>query len=181
MTGSAIEGCEEATSPPSLLTKEGDIRKRSPMFYPCQSQRNQIFKPMKSSQKTLLLMMLVTLTFFGGALIYFTMEYLSSVTRGDAPPTPETIHQIGFMFLVVTMMAGFPAVGMGAYVMYIGSRIRATWTMAASRDGISVQSTCHARCPSQPCCIQHNGIGRNSRDDWIVLTPVGLAFDEHAW
>lgn len=71
-------------------------------------------------------MMLVTLTIFGGALIYFTMEYLSSVTGSNAPPTPEAIHQIGFMLLVVTMMAGFPAVGMGAYVMYIGSRIRAT-------------------------------------------------------
>ena len=71
-------------------------------------------------------MMLVTLTIFGGALVYFTMEYLSSVTGSNAPPTPETIHQIGLMFLVVTMMAGFPAVGMGAYVVYIGSRIRAT-------------------------------------------------------
>ncbi len=81
---------------------------------------------MKSSQKTLLVMMLVTLTIFGGALIYFTMEYLSSVTQGDVPPTPETIHQIGLMLLVVTMMAGLPTVGMGAYVMYIGSRIRAT-------------------------------------------------------
>jgi hypothetical protein len=81
---------------------------------------------MKSSQKTLLLMMLVTLTIFGGALVYFTMEYLSSVTGSNAPPTPETIHQIGLMFLVVTMMAGFPAVGMGAYVMYVGSRIRVT-------------------------------------------------------
>lgn len=81
---------------------------------------------MKSSKKTLLLMLLVTLTIFGGALIYFTLEYLSSVTQGNAPPTPETIHQIGFIFLAVTMMAGFPAVGMGAYVMYIGSRIRAT-------------------------------------------------------
>jgi hypothetical protein len=81
---------------------------------------------MKSSPKTLLVMLLVTLTIFGGALIYFTMEYLSSVTGSNAPPTPETIHQIGFMLLVVTMMAGFPAVGMGAYVMYIGSRIRAT-------------------------------------------------------
>ena len=81
---------------------------------------------MKSPKKTLFLMMLVTLIIFGGALIYFTMEYLSSVTQGDAPPTSETIHQIGFMFLVVTMMAGFPAVGMGAYVMYIGSRIRTT-------------------------------------------------------
>jgi hypothetical protein len=81
---------------------------------------------MKSSQKTLLVMMLVTLIIFGGALIYFTMEYLSSVRQGDAPPTPETIHQIGLMLLVVTMMAGLPTVGMGAYVMYIGSRIRAT-------------------------------------------------------
>ena len=71
-------------------------------------------------------MLLVTLMIFGGALIYFTMEYLSSVTGSNAPLTPETIHQIGFMLLVVTMMAGFPAVGMGAYVMYIGSRIRAT-------------------------------------------------------
>ena len=71
-------------------------------------------------------MMLVTLTIFGGALIYFTMEYLASVTGSNASLTPETIHQIGFMLLVVTMMAGFPAVGMGAYVMYIGSRIRAT-------------------------------------------------------
>ena len=81
---------------------------------------------MKSSPKTLLLMLLLTLTIFGGALVYFTMEYLSSVTGSNAPPTPETIHQIGLMFLVVTMLAGFPAVGMGAYVMYIGSRIRAT-------------------------------------------------------
>lgn len=81
---------------------------------------------MKSSPKTLIVMMLVILTIFGGALIYFTMEYLASVTGSNAPLTPETIHQIGFMLLVVTMMAGFPAVGMGAYVMYIGSRIRAT-------------------------------------------------------
>jgi hypothetical protein len=54
------------------------------------------------------------------------MEYLSSVTQGDSPPTPETIHQVGLIFLVITMLAGFPAVGMGAYVMYLGSRIRAT-------------------------------------------------------
>ena len=79
-----------------------------------------------SSKKTLLILLLITLTFFGGALIYFTMEYVSSVTQSDDPPTTEVVQQIGLLFLVVTMMAGFPAVGMGAYVMYIGSRIRAT-------------------------------------------------------
>jgi hypothetical protein len=81
---------------------------------------------MNASKKTLFVMLLGTLTLFGGLLIYFTSEYLSSVTQGDAPPTSEAIQQIGLMFLMVTMMAGFPAVGMGAYVMYIGSRIRAT-------------------------------------------------------
>jgi len=86
----------------------------------------EIAKVMKSSQKTLMVSLLAILALFGGALIYFTMEYLSSVTSGDAPPTPEIIHQIGFIFLAVTMMAGMPAVGMGAYVMYVGARIRAT-------------------------------------------------------
>jgi hypothetical protein len=81
---------------------------------------------MNSSQKTLMVSLLAILALFGSAFIYFTMEYLSSVTQGDASPTPETIHQIGFVFLAVTMMAGMPAVGMGAYVMYIGTRIRAT-------------------------------------------------------
>jgi len=52
MTGSAIEGCEEATSPPPLLTKEGDTRKLSPMFYPCQSRKKHYEKDVV--QKTLL-------------------------------------------------------------------------------------------------------------------------------
>ena len=93
---------------------------------------------MNSSTKILLVVMLSTLTLFGGALIYFTMEYLSLVTQGDAPLTSETIHQIGLLLLVVMMMAGIPAVGMGAYVMYIGSRIRVTgqWPPA----GVGFQS-----------------------------------------
>ena len=81
---------------------------------------------MNSSKKILLLMLLITLTFFGATLIYFTMQYLSSVTQSDVPPAPETIPQIGLVFLVVTMMAGFPAVGLGTYMVYLGTRIRAT-------------------------------------------------------
>jgi hypothetical protein len=81
---------------------------------------------MKSSNRPLLLVMILTLTIFGGALIYFTMEYLSPVTRPDSPPTEAMSHQIGMLLLVVTMLAGMPAVGFGAYVMYLGSRIRVT-------------------------------------------------------
>ncbi len=81
---------------------------------------------MKTSQKTLMVGMLLILALFGGALIYFTMEYLAAVAQDDAPPTPVTFQQVELIFLVVTIMAGFPAVGMGAYVMYIGSRIYAT-------------------------------------------------------
>jgi hypothetical protein len=54
------------------------------------------------------------------------MEYLEQVTQSTTPPTQDTIHQIGLLLLVVTMLAGMPAVGFGAYVMYIGSRIRVT-------------------------------------------------------
>jgi len=70
--------------------------------------------------------MILTLVFFGGALIYFTMEYLSQVTQPDSPPTDAMRGQVGMWLLVVTMLAGLPVVGFGAYVMYIGSRIRAT-------------------------------------------------------
>ncbi len=95
---------------------------------------------MNSSKKTLMVSLLTILALFGGAFIYFTMEYLSSVTQGDAPPTPEIIHQIGLMFLAVTMMAGMPAVGMGAYVMYIGTRIRATGQWPPSGMGFQSKS-----------------------------------------
>jgi hypothetical protein len=81
---------------------------------------------MKPSNRPLLLVMIVTLAIFGGALIYFTMEFLSHVTPLDSPPTEAMGHQIGMLLLVVSMLAGMPAVGMGAYVMYLGSRIRAT-------------------------------------------------------
>jgi hypothetical protein len=70
--------------------------------------------------------MLVTLIIFGGALVYFTMEYLSQVTKPEIPSIDAMGHQIGMWLLVVTMLAGMPAVGMGAYVMYIGSRICVT-------------------------------------------------------
>ena len=70
--------------------------------------------------------MVGTLTLFGGALAYFTTQYLSQITQPDVPSIPATVEHIGLLFLVVTMLAGIPAVGMGAYVMYIGSRIRAT-------------------------------------------------------
>lgn len=81
---------------------------------------------MKSSHRPVLLVMLVTLIIFGGALIYFTMEYLSQVTKPDLPSVDAMGHQIGMWLPVVTMLAGMPAVGMGAYVVYIGSRIRVT-------------------------------------------------------
>ena len=128
---------------------------------------------MKSPKKTLLLL-LVSLTIFGGALIYFTMEYLSSVTQGDAPPTSETIHQIGFMFLVVTMMAGFPAVGMGAYVMYIGSRIRTTgqWPPA----GMGFQSKAPVMLGARSNLVAFSAMGLGG-----ILVMTGLFLPLLGW
>jgi hypothetical protein len=129
---------------------------------------------MNSPKKTLLLGMLVTLTFFAGALIYFTLEYLSSVTQGDAPPTPQTIHQIGFMFLAVTMMAGFPAVGMGAYVMYIGSRIRATGQWPPAGMGFQSKSPVMLGVRSNLVAFSTMGLGG-------ILVMTGLFLPLLGW
>ena len=71
-------------------------------------------------------MLVLTLVVCGGLMIFFTMEYLDQVAHSDSLTAPETSNHIGLLLLVVTMMAGIPAVGMGAYVMYLGSRICAT-------------------------------------------------------
>ena len=96
---------------------------------------------MKSSNRPLLIVMIITMVIFGGALIYFTMEYLSQVTQPDNRPSAEvTSHQIEMWILVVTMLAGMPAVGFGAYVMYIGSRIRATQQWPPSGMGFRAEA-----------------------------------------
>ncbi len=129
---------------------------------------------MKTSQKTLMVGMLLILALFGGALIYFTMEYLAAVEQDDAPPTPVTFQQIDLIFLAVTIMAGFPAVGMGAYVMYIGSRIRATgqWPPA----GMGFQAT-------SPVVlgVRTNLVGFGTMGLGGILTIVGLSLPLLGW
>ncbi len=73
-----------------------------------------------------MLIMLMTVAVCGGAFTYFTMEYLSQITQAKGPPSVETVDRIGLLFLVVTMMAGIPATGMGVYIIYVGCKVRAT-------------------------------------------------------
>lgn len=113
---------------------------------------------MNSSQKPLILSLLVILAVFGGALLYFTMEYLSLIPQGEASQSSETIYQVGLMLLVVAIMAGFPVVGMGAYVMYIGSRIRATGQWPPAGMGFRAQAP----------------IVLGSRTDLMGWTAIGL-------
>jgi hypothetical protein len=84
---------------------------------------------MKSSNRPLLIVMIITMVIFGGALIYF-----------NSPSAEVTSHQIGMWILVVTMLAGMPAVGFGAYVMYVGSRIRATQQWPPSGMGFRAKA-----------------------------------------
>ena len=94
----------------------------------------------KKPNRTLLLIMLGTLAVFGGVLLVFTMEYLEQVTKSTTPPTKDSIHQIGLLLLVVTMLAGMPAIGFGTYVMYIGSRIRVTQQWPPAGMGFRVMA-----------------------------------------
>ena len=119
-------------------------------------------------------MMIGTLTLFGGALIYFTMEYLSAVTQPDAILQPETSHQIGLMLLGVTMMAGMPAVGLGAYVMFLGSRIRATgqWPPA----GMGFQSKAPVVLGTRTNLVAFSAIGLGG-----ILVITGLCLPLLGW
>lgn len=129
---------------------------------------------MKTSQKTLMVSLLLILALFGGVLIYFTMEYLSAVAQEDTSSTPATFQQIDLIFLAVTIMAGFPAVGMGAYVMYVGSRIRATgqWPPA----GLGFQS----KVPVE-LGVRTNLVGFGTMGLGGILTIVGLSLPLLGW
>lgn len=81
---------------------------------------------LKPTTRTWLLIMLVTLMLCGGALVFFSMEYLEQAGNLSSPPNSETIRHVELFILIVTMLAGLPAVGFGAYVMYLGSRIGVT-------------------------------------------------------
>ncbi|MGE3939345.1 MAG: hypothetical protein AB7F90_11810 [Nitrospirales bacterium] len=115
----------------------------------------------KQTNRTLLVIMLGTMTVFGGSLLYFTLEYLESVpelTHPSSQASQDTIHQVGLLMMAVTVLAGMPAVGFGAYVMYLGSQIRVTgqWPPA----GMGFQS------------IAPNMLG--DRAGWIGLLVMGL-------
>jgi hypothetical protein len=95
---------------------------------------------MQSYQRRLLLILAITLAICGGALVYFMMDYLIQVTRPDTLSSEATRFEIGMLLLVVTMLAGMPAVGAGAYVMYVGSRIRATGQWPPAGMGFRAES-----------------------------------------
>ena len=118
--------------------------------------------------------MIVTLAIFGGALIFFTMEFLSQVIRPDRPPSEAMGHQIGILLLVVTMLAAMPAVGMGAYVMYIGSRIRLTrqWPPA----GMGFQAVAPVMLGDRAAFISAMVMGLGG-----VLVVCGLVLPIFAW
>ncbi len=129
---------------------------------------------MKTSQKTLMVSLLLILALFGGAMIYFTMEYLSAVAQDDVPPTPVTFQQIDLIFFAVTIMAGFPAVGMGAYVMYLGSRIRATGQWPPEEMGFQ------SKVPVE-LGVRTNLVGFGTMGLGGILTIVGLSLPLLGW
>ena len=129
---------------------------------------------MTSSKRSLLLIMIVTLTMVGGALLYFTLEYLSQVTRPDVPVTQGMSRQLGLLLLIVTMLAGMPAVGMGAYVMYIGSRIRLTQQWPPAGMGFRTEAPVMLGARATGVGILVMGLG-------FVLVAFGLMLPVIGW
>lgn len=80
----------------------------------------------RSVHRRLLIVMMVTLAVCGVVFSYVTWHLLSQAVPADEPSIESGTFPLGMVLLVVTMLAGMPAVGMGAYAMYLGSRIRGT-------------------------------------------------------
>lgn len=80
----------------------------------------------RSVQRRLLVIMMVTLAICGVVFSYVTWHLLFQAVPADEPSVQSVTFPLGMIVLIVTMMAGMPAVGMGTYVMYLGSRIGAT-------------------------------------------------------
>ena len=70
------------------------------------------------------------------------------------------VENINLVILVATMLAGMPAVGMGAYVMYIGSRIQATGQWPPAGLGFRAK----------------NPVLLHSRAIWVGSVVMGLGF-----
>lgn len=115
-------------------------------------------KQFQKTNRILLVIMVGTLALFGGAILYFSMEFLESVNDPTFQPTKKTFHQLGLMMVVISALAGLPAVGFGAYVMYVGSRIRMTGQWPPAGMGFRTHS---------PTIL-------GSRAGWIGMVVMGL-------
>ena len=110
------------------------------------------------TNRTLLVIMLVTLMICGGALIFFTVQYLEEVGAPSTATARENVRYLGLFVLIVTMLAGLPAVGIGAYVIYLGSRIRTTSQWPPAGMGFKSES---------PTML-------GNRSGWISVVVMGL-------
>jgi len=115
-------------------------------------------KQFQKTNRILLVIMVGTLAFFGGVVLYFSMEFFESVNDPTFRPTQETFHQLGLMMVVISALAGLPAVGFGAYVMYVGSRIRITGQWPPAGMGFRT----------------HSSTILGSRAGWIGMVVMGL-------
>lgn len=115
-------------------------------------------KQFQHTNRTLLVIMLGTLTVCGGALLYFTLAYLESISEIGPQPGQDLIRQAGLLMMGVMALAGLPAVGFGAYVMYVGSRIRLTGQWPPAGMGFQVKDP--------------NRLG--DRAGWIGMLVMGL-------
>jgi hypothetical protein len=95
---------------------------------------------LKKTNRILMIIMAGTLAVFGVALVYFSMQYLDEASVSSPASPPESGHHLGMFILAVTMLGGLPAVGLGAYVMYVGSRILATRQWPPAGMGFRVAS-----------------------------------------
>ncbi|GJL67038.1 MAG: hypothetical protein NPIRA05_20090 [Nitrospirales bacterium] len=68
----------------------------------------------------------VGLVFLGALLLQFTDSSIQALKSVSQEFSQETFDTSTFLFVFIAMAAGFPAVGIGTYLLYQGNQIRVT-------------------------------------------------------
>ncbi|GJL56759.1 MAG: hypothetical protein NPIRA02_38910 [Nitrospirales bacterium] len=84
---------------------------------------------------------LVPLLFIGTILLgvvflQFTESYLQELKPSSLEPPSEALGRFSILVVFIAMAAGFPAIGIGTYMLYHGTQIQATQKYASSQSQV---------------------------------------------
>ena len=83
-------------------------------------------KILKANKKYrwLIILLFIAMVLLGLIFLQLTESYIQELRELSQESPEQAINKTAFLLLFISMMAGFPVVGMGTYLIYHGNQIR---------------------------------------------------------